>query len=514
MKKDINTVKQNICSWFSAEKRIAFLATIIVGLVAHMVVMTADWPNHDGLSSMYFDQNMITSGRWFLTVACGISSYFTIPWIIGVLGLIYLGVAAALLVDVLELKSKTACGIVAALLAVFPALASTFAYVFTMDGYMLGLLLAVAAVFVTKRLKLGWICGAFLLALSLGTYQAYLPFAVLLCIYSVILREAGSGSIAGKLKDCLKYLYMGAGGAALYYVILKLLLAAQGKVLDTYQGINGLEATAGNGIMSTISAMYKDFVSFSIKSRILAPNMFALVALVLLLAAFIYVFVKTAVRERWIKSIWLYITCVISIAVMPAAFNIVMLVSPDVNYHLIMRYQWVLIPIILVAFCDRFALAKAGPVRLLVPMAAGVLIFCYLLLDNIGYSNLNKKYEKTYAMSLRLLDRIEQTDGYYTGIPIAMIGVVGSDNYPTTDLTVGVTDNMIGLYGDYLLYKNLDYESFMKNYLGASLNFLSGDIIGEVYISDEYRAMGSFPAYDSVKIVNGIMYVKLENAED
>jgi len=40
--------------------------------------LLSDIPNHDGLSSMYFDQNMITSGRWFLSVACGFSSYFTI----------------------------------------------------------------------------------------------------------------------------------------------------------------------------------------------------------------------------------------------------------------------------------------------------------------------------------------------------------------------------------------------------------------------------------------------------
>ena len=90
--------------------------------------MLSDIPNHDGLSSMYFDQNMITSGRWFLSVACGFSSYFTIPWIIGLIGLLWLALTAVALTELLELCrpvgnhwQRADCWFS------FPALASTFA---------------------------------------------------------------------------------------------------------------------------------------------------------------------------------------------------------------------------------------------------------------------------------------------------------------------------------------------------------------------------------------------------
>ena len=126
--------------------RIAFVSALVLGLLIHLPVMLSDIPNHDGLSSMYFDQNMITSGRWFLTVACGFSSYFTIPWVIGLIGLIWLALTAAVLTEVLELTDPVTITVVSGLLVSFPALASTFAYVFTMDGYMLALFLAVLAV--------------------------------------------------------------------------------------------------------------------------------------------------------------------------------------------------------------------------------------------------------------------------------------------------------------------------------------------------------------------------------
>lgn len=154
----------------------------------------SDIPNHDGLSSMYFDQNMITSGRWFLSVACGFSSYFTIPWIIGLIGLLWLALTAVALTELLELADPLVIMAVSGLLVSFPALASTFAYVFTMDGYMMALFLAILAVLLRKTEK-GWLAGAVCLAFSMGIYQAYLPFAILLCVYVILLflwkRRAG-----------------------------------------------------------------------------------------------------------------------------------------------------------------------------------------------------------------------------------------------------------------------------------------------------------------------------------
>lgn len=533
-------IKKNI----TPSKKSAFIAAAVIGIIVHMAVMTADWPNHDGVASIYFDQNMITSGRWFLTVACGISTYFTIPWIIGIFSLIYLGMTAMLLVDITDVRSSIGGAVIGGLLVSFPATASTFAYVFTMDGYMLGLLMAVAAVAVTKNHKWGWIPGAVLLAFSLGTYQAYLPFAVLLSMYSIILRECGKGTKKEKLKESLRYLYMGIGGAVLYYAILKLLLAVEGKTLDTYQGISGLEGGKSIlGLLITIPEMYRDFISFTLKSRILTTNIYSIAAFCLMAVITVFILVKTAAVRKWYRSAWLYITVIAAAALIPLATNVVLLISPDVNYHLIMRFQWVLFPVLMVAFADNFggifvlhsdvkysdgiikssaSADRKKKIKIDFTAAASqgmfiaviVLILCYGLADNVGYSNLSKKYERTYSYCVRLLDRIEQTDGYYSGIPIAMIGVVSDEEYPKTDLTDGITDNMIGLSGDYLLYKNLDYESFMKNYLGASLNFLSGDVIVDIYNSDEYREMGSFPAADSIKIVDGVMYIKTENTED
>lgn len=499
----------------------AFFAALLIGLIVHMPALVSDIPNHDGLSSMYFDQNMITSGRWFLTVACGFSSYYTIPWFIGILGLFFLSCTAVALTEVLEIQDDLMIVLLSGLLAVFPALSSTFAYVFTLDGYMMGLFLAVLSVLLVKKYRYGFLGGAFCLAFSMGIYQSYLPFAILLSIYSILMLAAEEGEIRLKFKKGLQYLYMGVLGAALYYVILNVLLKLQGKELASYQDINRMsgENAGMSGLSEKIIAMYKDFASFTLRGNVLFHNIFSLAGLVILILLTVVTLLGLAYRKKWWKNPLFFVIMILLVFSLPPATNIVLFISPNVTYHLLMRYQWVLYPILMAAFVSRYgygqgeqdSAAKGRITAWLLAISVFVLVFSYGVADNIGYANLQKRYEKTYAYCVRLLDRIEQTEGYYQGIPIAIVGVVGYVPYPETDITGDVTSGMIGLNGDFLLYTGDNYKEFMKHYLGATLNVLSPEKMKDIYYSEEYIAMESFPAETSVKIIDGILCVKTEN---
>lgn len=494
--------------------KLAFLSAFSIGLLIHMPAMLSDIPNHDGLASMYFDQNMITSGRWFLSVACGFSSYYTIPWMIGLLGLLFLGLASVVLTELLEVDTGWAIVLNSGLLVSFPALASTFAYVFTLDGYMLALLLAVLAVLLTKKYRLGFLWGGVCLAFSMGIYQAYLAFAVVLSLFAVLMLYAEEKSVAEKVKGTLKYLGMGVLGTVLYYVILQILLKIQGKELASYQGINGMASgSTDRGLVGMIVNLYRDFVVFTLKGNVLFHNPISFTAVILLVLAAVVSAVALVRNRKWWKKPLFFVIIIVAAAAMPIAANVILLVSPDVTYHLLMRYQWVLYLIGLTAFVSGNAgLARRSAVpEWAALLAAFALVFFYGVTDNIGYSNLQKQYEKTYAYCTRLLDRIEQTDGYYQGIPIAMIGVVGEESYPVTDITLPVTGSMIGLNGDRLVYTGENYRSFIKNYLGATLNILPPEAMSEMYYSEEYIAMDSFPGENSIRIIDGIMYIKTEN---
>lgn len=549
------------------EWKIAFFTCFLLGVVIHMPILLSDIPNHDGLDSMYFDQNMVTSGRWFLMVACGFSSFYTLPWVIGLLGILFLSITAAVLCELLEIRKNWAVVLTSGLLVSFPALASTFAYVFTLDGYMLAMLLSVSAVLFTKKYARGYLPGAVCLAFSMGIYQAYLSFAMILSVFAVMMlfagekaegtsaadkapardnagskqkvrERAGSGQPArdkaeskqtktaaesngqsGRLRSAflgaLHYLYMGVLGAGLYLVLLQVLLKVQGKVLADYQGIDGMMlGTAGkSGILDSVMHMYRDFFAFTFKGNVLFQNAFSLAACIVLgIITAIAAVLLMRNRKYWKNPVGLVII-VLALLALPLATNVILLISPSVTYHLLMRYQWVLYLIGAVALAGSNEYGRAGIwLEWAVCLGAFVLVFCYGISDNIAYSNLQKRYEKTYAYCVRLLDRIEQTEGYYPGIPIAMVGVVGDEQYPVTDLTLPVTSNMIGMNGDILLYRGDNYRSFIRNYLGATLNILPAEAMEEMYYSQEYIDMDSFPGADSIRIIDGVMYVKTENA--
>ncbi|MCM1045121.1 MAG: glucosyltransferase domain-containing protein [Candidatus Gastranaerophilales bacterium] len=499
------------------EWKTAFFSAFLTGLVTHMPILLSDIPNHDGLSSMYFDQNMITSGRWFLTVACGFSSYYTLPWLIGLIGFWWLSCAAVVLTEFLELQDRVVIALVSGLLVTFPALTSTFAYVYTLDGYMMALFLSVLSVLLVQKGRYGFLAGAVCLAFSMGIYQAYLPFAVILCLYAIVMLALESGTVGGKIKKGVKYLYMGAIGAALYYVILQILLRVQGKALADYQGISGMEGNGASvGIKDMLSHMYRDFFSFTCKGNVLFHNLFSLTALLVLAVLTAATLFVLFVQKKWWKNPYFFIIIGLLALGCPVASNLILAISPNVTYHLLMRYQWILYPILMLAFVSRYGgwerKKGAGGLSVwAVCLAAFVMVFCYLVTDNIAYSNLQKRYEKTYAYCVRLLDRIEGAKGYYQGIPIAIVGVVGDDQFPLTDITTDVTSGMVGIGGDQLLYTGSNYQEFMKHYLGATLNFLSPEETRDIYFMEEYIAMESFPGETSVQVIDGILCVKTEN---
>ena len=259
----------------------ACLTAVAVGFLTHMRVFLSDIPNHDGMSSLFFDQNMITSGRWFLRVACGISSDYTLPWVIGVLCVLYLAVTAVLLQRFFEVKHTFTAMLMAAVLVTYPTLASNFAYMFTADGYMLALLLAVLAVYLVERGRFGFLAGAAALGFSMGIYQAYISFAMILAVYAVCRAWFFKHSLKEKWNITWRYVAMGGLGAVIYYIMLQILLAVQQRSLSGYQGIG-----EGNqqSLMDTVLQIYKDFAVHTLRGNILTQKGMLQVAVVVLLA--------------------------------------------------------------------------------------------------------------------------------------------------------------------------------------------------------------------------------------
>ena len=139
-----------------------------------------------------------------------------------------------------------------------------------------------------------------------------------------------------------------------------------------------------------------------------------------------------------------------------------------------------------------------------------VMIFNFFLMTNIAYYNMNEKYEKSYSLCLRIVDRIEQMEEYRTWVKVAFIGGwPDSNKYPTTETTLKDLKGYYASRSDYVLDKTESYVSFIKHYLNVSLLEASSEEEYALSQNETVQNMDTFPAKNSIQMVNDVLVIKM-----
>ena len=234
----LNFVKNKI----SKEQKLAFHVTFIFTLLVHMYKFTNTLLNHDAMYNVYSDQNMIGLGRWALKLACGMSSYYDLPWVNGVLSCVFIALTAAIIVTLFRIRNPILIFITGALLASSPATTETFFFLFTADGYMISMALAALSVYLArveeKRIWM-YVLSTVCACLSCGIYQAYISFALILAVCHLLYELMRN---AYKPREyflwILRQVLIFGLALAAYYVIWQLVLLRAGSSASNYQGIS------------------------------------------------------------------------------------------------------------------------------------------------------------------------------------------------------------------------------------------------------------------------------------
>ena len=219
---------------------VSFSASFIIGILAYGYIMANHFLTYDSMWNLYSEQDMISSGRQFLTYACKISSDYDLPWLNGVLAIFYMALTTIFICDLFDIKNRLSIALISGLFVTFPSIISTFAYTYTIDGYMFALLIATISVWISKKYKYGFVLGIILLGVSLGIYQAYLSYVMVLCVLITLLSLLYEEKVLSILVQMGKYIIMGIGGYVFYFLTLKLMLSLKGQELSGYQGTDAI----------------------------------------------------------------------------------------------------------------------------------------------------------------------------------------------------------------------------------------------------------------------------------
>lgn len=494
-------------------QKAAFFSCLLTGYLFHLYAFTNLIPNSDGLSRVFDTQQMTISGRWFLHYASALNGFTQMPAAIGLLSLVFLSLAAALVTDLLGLRSRLLSGLAGAVMAAFPCLGYTFLYMFTASAYCLAILLAVLSVWLARRGRLGWLLGVLALALSMGTYQAYVTVAIGLSLL-VVLRKTldPESTFQSTLRAGIWLAAYLAAGAVLYYVILLLLLKIKNLELLSYLGMDNASSGYPFGrLPSLLLATYKQVVAFFFLSG--SANGFAnrwmvilnlLALLIGVLCALAYMNGKSLWRECWRP-----VGALAMLALLPLGINFGQIISPYSDPTPLMKYAYAAVYLAVLLLAD---LSGGLNLRFLAPLPlfwAAALLLSFLNTNNLLYTASAQAHRATESYVTRLLSRVESCPGYEAGMEVIIVGAIPTDQiYSQIESYAQVDHYSVPRNTVITLNKHIYY--YLNDWLNVPVEEPSEETMLAVSNSPEFAAMPLYPADGSVQVVDGRAVVKVQ----
>ena len=498
------------------EYKIAFLSTFFITLLIHLYKFTNTLPNHDSVYNYYTDQNILDLGRWALSTACGISSYWDLPWINGMFSCVFIALTVVMVVALLKIENPILIGLAGALIAASPATTETFFFLYTADGYMIAMFLAAMAVYLSRieetrisRFVLGGIC----ICISCGIYQAYVSFALVLsvCYFVDVLLLNNHSS-----QNCFKWIFRQAviyvTALTSYYVIWKLCMRISDTVARDYQGVSDVgNISVGvllKGLISSIKTTMLYFLQWDVFENgfTLYSVLSCLFIIIMVVGLLISCYRSKILKRKWASV--LFVLCLVAIIPFACIWHFA---SDSVGYRAMMLQSFSLLFILTALLYERWFKTIA---KNIVCLFLIVIIFNNALMANISYFYMNLCYERTYAEGVEMMMEIHDLQDCYEINDIAIIG----DRLP--DVQWDIFDSETGKIAPagkiHMLETSLHINSghtiaFLRETFGMELETVGYTRLTELTESDEVQSMGVWPAGDSITVIDHTIVIKLAN---
>lgn len=514
-KEDVRSLRKNTFLY-------SFASAFLFGLIAHGYCYFNLTYSHDSLLVYQHSDTVdqISLGRVLLPAYLRLRGDFYAPWLVGALSLAFLGIAVYFTVRLLGLKNKVHICLVSGVLATSVSLTLTNAtYLKDADVYMLSLLLAAGAAYLCSKPPHGWLLAAVPLCMSIGLYQAFFQVAVFLAMVLVVKRILERSNVKEVLLTSVKAVAFLVLGLVLYYILLQIVLRATG--IPLANSYNGLSQVGKFGSLSAVLQLLGNAYAYPIAYS-LAPETFnsgtaaVLNVLLLVLSAALLAWLAWVRRVRG----WNLALLAADVLLMPFGMNVIYFISQGM-VHLLMVFSfffsYAFSAMLLEMFLEDTARSEGKPVWLLrralqwtVPCILGVLIFNSVVYANQAYLKKDLEYQATLSVMTRVVDRIEQTEGYAAGeTPVVLVGSLAESRVSMPREGLRELSSGTGLAWTYSVTYDLTYRWYFDRILAYPINLLGSGDAQEWARRSEVAEMPAFPDAGSCRMVDGVVVVRL-----
>ena len=498
-----------------AYTKVCMVSALLFGILAHGPALTTQFAMADGAHYLFSVGAATGSGRWFLGLLGAVvrmvfgSPNFSLPLWSGLITLFFAGLCACTLVSWLGLQKVGSQVLVSGLVTVFPLMSGLFFYNFTAPYYLFGLwlvLLGGKKICLHRGIK-PLLLSVVLVCLGLGIYQAYLPlFLSLLLIY--FLKELSGREPWTFARLCREVLWYCLGciliGAA-YLASVKLSTFLLHDTLTDYKGISSMgSATAAQYLRRVKLAIYlfvfpekAERYAFLLPYRLLDCYRLALLGI----GAWGVWLVVRSFRQ----GPWKALAAILALACFPLAVNFLYVLCAQEDVYNLMLFG-LLAPFLLILciseWLPRPSLQKAAAVLLA--------IFCLFCIrtDNATYARGELIQTRSISYFTSMIASIKSTPGYTASTPVALVG----DTFHAMDPTFLSIEGYSAISMAPLPYDaspfsiGYSWQDFLTLWCGFTPPYAEGSDYEDL---PEVRAMPCYPDSGSIKIVDGVLIVKL-----
>ncbi len=502
---------------------VVMVSTFLFGLIAHGYCYFNLFYSFDALVSISQYSNIvwqISLGRFLQAIYLQIRGGFYVPSLVGFLSLLFIGLSAYFVLRLLDIKNRflvcLICGILTINITVI-LLNATFLPWLDID--MFSLLSAVVGVCCIRKFRKGGVIAAPLFFfVSLGLYQSFFQVAVVLLMILSIKDILDRKQTKEVLQSGIKAVISLLAGLVLYYLVLQAVLYATGVKLSTgYNGINRVGQYGGiTSILWCIYETYHRVLSYFLHPIVFHREFMALADFIIIgLAA---VFLIGIVIKKKIRGWDLFLLAGL-ILFMPFGINVICFISQGMEHEL-MIYSFFFVYIFALYLgdvfireegIDKIKIEKIGKIQILqkysIPVLVVVLLFNNIIFANQTYLYKNFVYQNTLLVMERVIDRIEQVDGYVVGeTPVAIVGSLEKSKLanPYDDFEkLG-----FGLGNAFSVDYYETYVGFFRDLLRYPINLLSFEEFLQWEGTEAVQEMPVFPEKGSCKMIDGTMVIK------
>lgn len=485
------------------ENKTSIIVTVLLSSCFNWIFITEGVMCPDAYSEgydLYLNASWAgTLGRWALRYWNGLTHNVVILSFNYLISIVCIVVSSLMIIDMLELKNRWFSFLTMLSTALAPAVSYQYLYGYMEMAFAFGLLFSVLAVWLFVHNKN--ILGALSLCLSLGSYQAYIGFAVTLILIILVRRLNSNENIKSILPDFARYLFFGIAGCVLYILLNKINLMVYGLQMASYGGAN--QISIGHSISMLGDSISKCYMAAN--KFVHYPNTFRYAAI---LAAGIFLCVLIN-RNSYLNKFII----IVLIILLPVAMNCVSIIAPDKSIAKQMLHQMILVLPLLFVIVETMdineKLVKYGGVFSVVICL--ILCFEYGIINYCSQATLNNAQKKVMSLMSTAISTAVSDENYGEDSVIFFAGVYDKEMLqeedPLSEFSIYHDDVVCWNYKGAVIYL---YNEFSRDKLGYDLGTVSEADYDRIVNSEEFKQMPVYPAFEGMKRFDNIYVVKME----